>query len=81
VPQAIRAFYDSTDFEDAVRAAVSLGGARDTLTCITGDIAQAFSGGVPEHIQAKAYEILDDRLGGNCAAIHTVLTPFLTKHA
>ncbi|WP_045221972.1 ADP-ribosylglycohydrolase family protein [Desulfonatronum thioautotrophicum] len=63
VPQAIRAFYDSTDFEDAIRTAVSLGGDCDTLTCITGGIAQAFYGGVPEHIQNKVYEILDERLG------------------
>ncbi len=63
VPQAIRAFHDSTDFEDAIRTAVSLGGDCDTLTCITGGIAQAFYWVVPEQIQAKVYEILDDRLG------------------
>ncbi|WP_244148903.1 ADP-ribosylglycohydrolase family protein [Desulfonatronum thioautotrophicum] len=39
MPQAIRAFYDSTDFEDAISTAVSLGGGCDTLTCITGGIA------------------------------------------
>jgi ADP-ribosylglycohydrolase len=63
VPQAIRAFIDSTDFEDALRTAVSLGGDCDTLTCITGGIAQAFYKGVPENIQARVYEILDERLG------------------
>ncbi len=63
VPQAIRAFIDSTDFEDAVRTAVSLGGDTDTLASITGGIAQAFYGGVPEPIVNKVYEILDVRLG------------------
>jgi len=63
VPQAIRAFIDSTDFEDALRTAVSLGGDSDTLTCITGGIAQAFYGGVPEHIAMRVYAILDKRLG------------------
>jgi ADP-ribosylglycohydrolase len=63
VPPAIRAFLDSTDYEDAVRNAVSLGGDADTLACITGGIAQAFYGGVPEPIAEKAYGILDDRLG------------------
>lgn len=63
VPQAIRAFIDSTDFEDAIRTAVSLGGDTDTLTCITGGIAQAFYGGVPEPIMNKVYDILDERLG------------------
>jgi ADP-ribosylglycohydrolase len=63
VPQAIRAFLDSTDFEDALRIAVSLGGDTDTLACITGGIAQAFYQGVPEAIQTKVYEILDENLG------------------
>lgn len=63
VPQAIRAFIDATDFEDAVRTAVSLGGDADTLACITGGIAQAYYG-VPEQIQRRVYEVLDERLGG-----------------
>ncbi len=63
VPQAIRAFIDSTDFEDAIRTAVSLGGDTDTVACITGGIAQAFYGPVPEPIVNKVYEILDARLG------------------
>ena len=63
VPQAIRAFIDSTDFEDAIRTAVSLGGDSDTLACITGGIAQAFYGGVPEPIESRVYAILDKRLG------------------
>jgi len=64
VPQAIRAFIDSTDYEDAIRTAVSLGGDTDTLACITGGIAQAFYGSVPKTIEQKVYSILDDRLGG-----------------
>jgi ADP-ribosylglycohydrolase len=63
VPHAIRAFIDSIDFEDAIRTAVSLGGDSDTLACITGGIAQAFYGGVPEPIESRVYAILDARLG------------------
>jgi len=63
VPQAIRAFIDSSDFEDAIRTAVSLGGDSDTLACITGGIAQAFYGGVPQAIVNTVYDILDERLG------------------
>jgi ADP-ribosylglycohydrolase len=63
VPQAIRSFYDSIDFEDAIRNAVSLGGDSDTLACITGGIAQAFYGGVPAGVEKSVYGILDDRLG------------------
>lgn len=50
VPQSIVAFLDSTDFESAVRLAVSLGGDADTMGAITGGIAEAFYDGVPEHI-------------------------------
>ena len=63
VPQAIRAFLDSTDFQDAIRTAISLGGDSDTLACITGSIAQSFYDGVPPEIQQMVYSILDERLG------------------
>ena len=62
VPQAIRSFLDSTDFEDAVRTAVSLGGDSDTIACITGGIAEAFYGVVPVHIHEYVWRILDDQL-------------------
>lgn len=42
VPQAITAFFESESFEDALRAAVSLGGDSDTLAAITGSIAWPF---------------------------------------
>jgi ADP-ribosylglycohydrolase len=42
VPEAIIAFLESTDFANAVRLAVSLGGDSDTIACITGGIAEAF---------------------------------------
>lgn len=62
VPEAIIAFLESTDFEDAIRNAVSLGGDTDTLTCITGGIAEAFYGGVPKDIADKALSYLDDNM-------------------
>lgn len=62
VPQAIRAFLDSADYEDAIRTAISLGGDSDTLACITGGIAQSFYRGVSWSIQEKVYSVLDDRL-------------------
>ena len=62
VPQAICAFLDSADFEDAIRNAVSLGGDSDTIACIAGGIAQSYYGGVPIEIQESAYSVLDDQL-------------------
>jgi ADP-ribosylglycohydrolase len=62
VPQAIRSFLESRDYEDAVRNAVSLGGDSDTLACIAGGIAEAHYGGVPRFIAEKAWETLDQDL-------------------
>lgn len=62
VPPAITAFLESTDYEDAIRTAISLGGDADTMACITGGIADAFYGGVPEHIAEVARAIIDPRL-------------------
>ena len=61
VPQAIIAFLESTDFEDAIRNAISLGGDSDTLAAITGSIAEAACG-VPQELKDKAWEYLDEPL-------------------
>ena len=61
VPQAIIAFLESTDFEDAIRNAISLGGDSDTLAAITGSIAEA-AYGIPDWIKDKAYSYLDEPL-------------------
>ena len=53
VPESIIAFLESHDFEDAIRLTVSLGGDADTMGAITGAIAEAFYGGVPEPIRSE----------------------------
>ena len=58
VPEAIIAFLDSDSYEDAVRNAVSLGGDSDTLACITGGIAEAFYGPVPDPIRSRVEQCL-----------------------
>jgi len=63
VPEAIVCFLESTDFEDAIRNAISLGGDSDTLACITGGIAQAYYG-VPAEIADRAMSILNEDLRG-----------------
>ncbi|MDO4807081.1 MAG: ADP-ribosylglycohydrolase family protein [Coriobacteriales bacterium] len=52
VPEAITAFLEGDGFEDVIRTAVSLGGDCDTLTCISGSIAEAFYG-VPDQMVAE----------------------------
>ena len=49
VPQAIRCVLEATDYEDAIRNAVSLGGDSDTLACIAGGIAEPVFG-VPKKL-------------------------------
>lgn len=61
VPQAIQAFLESTDFEDAIRLAVSIGGDSDTIAAITGGIAGAYYG-VPNDIRAQALTYLTEDL-------------------
>jgi len=62
VPQAIIAFLESHDFEDAIRLAISIGGDSDTIACIAGGIAQAFYGEVPSAMEEKALSLLDPAL-------------------
>jgi ADP-ribosylglycohydrolase len=61
VPPALRAILESTDYESAVRLAVSLGGDADTLACIAGAVAGAYYG-VPADIRREALDRLDDHL-------------------
>ena len=68
VPQSIVAFLESTDFEDAIRMAISIGGDSDTIACMAGGIAEAFYGDIPvdlieetrKRLPAGFKEILDD---------------------
>ena len=61
VPEAIIAFLESQDFEDAIRNAVSLGGDTDTLGAITGSIAEAFYG-ISDVLIAECRSRLDEGL-------------------
>ena len=61
VPEAIIAFLEARDFEDAIRNAVSLGGDTATLGAITGSIAEAFYG-IPAVLIAECRRRLDEGL-------------------
>lgn len=75
VPQAIIAFLESTNFEDAIRNAVSIGGDTDTIACMTGAIAQAFYGGVPEAIAQQTLSHLNEHL---CTVTEKFMFQFCT---
>jgi ADP-ribosylglycohydrolase len=74
VPEAIIAFLESVDFENAVRLAVSLGGDSDTIACITGGIAEAFYQTIPDHIAEMSSIILGPDL------MKDVVIPFSEKY-
>ena len=62
VPEAIIAFLESRDYEDAVRKGISLGGDSDTIACIAGGIAQAFYKEIPSEIISKARKMLPEEI-------------------
>ena len=61
VPQAIMAFLESTDYEDAVRNAISLGGDSDTQAAIAGSIAEGYYG-ISEEIRRLGLGFLDEEM-------------------
>lgn len=61
VPQAITCALQATDFEDAIRNAISIGGDSDTIGCIAGGIAEALFG-IPSHIRTKGLNYLPEPL-------------------
>ena len=62
VPQSIVAFLQSTDYEDAIRLTVSLGGDADTMGAITGAIAAAYYKEIPSDLLQYSSDILPDDL-------------------
>lgn len=58
--EAIIAFLESTDFEDAIRLAISLGGDADTMGAITGGISEAYYKNIPIGIKQEVIKKLPD---------------------
>jgi ADP-ribosylglycohydrolase len=60
VPEAIIAFLESENYEDAVRKGVSLGGDSDTIACIAGAIAHSFYKDLPREIVSNVKQRLPE---------------------
>ncbi len=58
VPQAIVAFLESSDYEDTIRNAISIGGDSDTIAAIAGGIAEAFYREIPSYIKDRVMSSL-----------------------
>ena len=78
VPQALMAFFESTDFEDAIRNAISIGGDSDTLAAICGGVAEAYYG-VPAEIRKHALTFLDQQLLKILVAFENKYPPVMEK--
>lgn len=77
VPQAFEAFFESKDFEDAIRIAISVGGDSDTLAAITGGMAEAYYG-IPDDLRRKAKTFLAGRLLAILEDFEDVYPPFFS---
>ena len=80
MPAALAAFFDSHDFESAVRLAVSLGGDSDTIACITGGIAEAFYHDIPAPIIDEMHRRLPDEFWSVINALYAATptdTPYI----
>ena len=75
VPEALIAFLESENFEDAIRNAVSLGGDSDTLAAIAGSVAEPFYQ-IPVELIKEGHRRVPDDMRGillrfNAAVGHT----------
>lgn len=61
VPQAITCALEGSDYEDAIRNAISIGGDSDTIACIAGGIAEVMFG-LPDEIAEMSRGYLTDEL-------------------
>jgi ADP-ribosylglycohydrolase len=61
VPEALTCALDSTNYEDAIRNAVSLGGDADTLAAIAGGLAEALFG-IPDDLQEAGMDYLPESM-------------------
>ena len=73
VPEAIIAFLEAADVEEAIRLAISLGGDSDTLACIAGSIAEAYFGPLPTPLATEVSQRLP-------AELLTVVETFTAKY-
>ncbi len=61
VIQALTCFFESKNFEDAIRNVVSIGGDSDTICAVSGSVAGAYYG-IPLCFKTTAYHYLDNDL-------------------
>ena len=79
IPQALIAFLDSENFEDAIRNAVCIGGDSDTIGAMAGSIAEAYYG-VSNEMEEKALTYLSGDLISTYYAFETIKKKRIKQH-
>lgn len=69
VPQALVCALEATDYEDAIRNAISIGGDSDTIAAIAGGVAEARFG-IPETIAAAGWNYLPQDMRAVLTALY-----------
>ena len=69
VPQALVCALTASDYEDAIRNAISIGGDSDTVAAIAGGVAEALFG-IPEEIGEKGWTYLPDDMRAVLQALY-----------
>ena len=73
VPQALICALDATNFEDATRNAISIGGDSDTIAAIAGGVAEAMFG-IDEGIAAQAWGYLPQDMPSVLSSLYEAAT-------
>jgi uncharacterized protein (DUF1810 family) len=87
VPQALEAFFESTDYVDTIRNAISIGGDSDTIAAIAGGVAEAYYG-IPDTLKETIFKYyLDenfketaDKFYQRLRNLHPTARAFLTPY-
>lgn len=81
VPQALFCFFESTDFEDAIRKSISIGGDSDTIACIVGGISEAYYG-IPKNLEKEVLKYIPEHIKVilNQFYLQLEFVDFMNKH-
>ena len=80
VPQALVCFLESTDFESAIRLAVSIGGDSDTIACMVGGIAEAYYG-YPGHSACEVVDLITPDILAALVKFYAMFVRNKSRHA
>ena len=69
VPQALICALEATNYEDAIRNAISIGGDSDTIAAIAGSVAEALFG-IDDNIASSGWRFLPEEMRAVLQALY-----------